>query len=73
MSDDLKKGLEGVLVAESDMSYIDGDAGQLIYRGYDIGTLAREATYEEVLYLLWEGELPTRADLDAFTDADPAQ
>jgi citrate synthase len=68
MTDELKKGLEGVLVAESALSDIDGDAGQLIYRGYDIEDLAREASYEEILYLLWNGELPTRAELDAFAD-----
>ena len=69
MSDELKKGLRGVLVAESEMSFIDGDAGKLIYRGYDIEELAREASYEEVLYMLWEGELPTQAELDAFADS----
>ena len=69
MSDELKKGLEGVLAAESTLSNIDGDAGRLIYRGYDIETLAREASYEEVLSLLWNGELPTREELDAFADA----
>ena len=69
MSDELKKGLEGVLAAESRLSNIDGDAGRLIYRGYDIETLAREASYEEVLSLLWNGELPTREELDAFADA----
>jgi citrate synthase len=69
MLEDVQKGLEGVLVAESELSSIDGDAGRLIYRGYDIETLAREATYEEVLYLLWHGELPTAEELDAFSDA----
>ncbi len=69
MADELKKGLRGVLVAESEMSYIDGDAGKLIYRGYDIEELARETTYEEVLYLLWEGQLPTQAELDSFADS----
>ena len=67
MSDELKRGLEGVLVAESDLSYVDGEAGRLVYRGYDIEDLARGASYEEVLYLLWRGSLPTRAELDAFT------
>jgi citrate synthase len=68
MSDDeLKKGLEGVLVAESELSYIDGDAGELIYRGYSIDDLAREASYEEVLYLLWHGHLPNRDELESFT------
>ncbi|MFW5917216.1 MAG: citrate synthase [Halorubrum sp.] len=66
MSDELKRGLEGVLVAESDLSYVDGEVGKLVYRGYDIEDLARGASYEEVLYLLWHGSLPTRAELDAF-------
>ncbi len=67
-SAELKRGLEGVLVAESSLSEIDGDEGRLVYRGYDIDDLARDASYEEVLYLLWHGELPTRALLDAFRD-----
>jgi len=66
MSDELKKGLEGVLVAESELSFIDGDEGKLVYRGYTIEDLARDASYEEVLYLLWHGELPTRDELEAF-------
>jgi len=66
MSDELKRGLEGVLVAESDLSYVDGDVGKLVYRGYDIEDLARGASYEEVLYLLWHGSLPTRDELDDF-------
>ena len=67
MSDELKRGLEGVLVAESDLSYVNGEVGRLVYRGYDIEDLARGASYEEVLYLLWHGSLPTREELDAFT------
>jgi len=69
MSDDLKKGLEGVLVTESELSKIDGDAGKLIYRGYTIEDLATGASFEEVLYLLWHGHLPNEAELDEFTDA----
>src|SRR5699024_2818458 len=68
MADDLQQGLDDVLVAESSLSYIDGDAGLLAYRGYDIKDLAREASYEEVLYLLWRGELPDRDALDEFAD-----
>ncbi|WP_293032113.1 citrate synthase [Natronococcus sp.] len=67
MVDDLEKGLEGVLVAESGLSSVDGDAGRLIYRGYSIEDLARGASYEEVVYLLWHGELPTEDDLESFT------
>jgi len=66
MSDDLKKGLEGVLVTESGLSVIDGDAGELVYRGYTIEDLANGASYEEVLYLLWYGHLPDQSELDAF-------
>ncbi|QKG91756.1 citrate synthase [Halorubrum salinarum] len=66
MADELKRGLEGVLVAESDLSYVDGEVGKLVYRGYDIEDLARGATYEEVLYLLWHGSLPNAAELDSF-------
>lgn len=73
MSDELQKGLRGVLVAESEMSYIDGDAGKLIYRGYDIEELAQEATYEEILYMLWESRLPTQKELDAFSDSMAAE
>ncbi len=68
MADELNKGLEGVLAAESELSSIDGDAGRLIYRGYAIEDLARGASYEEVVYLLWHGRLPDRDELEAFTD-----
>ncbi|MDX1746046.1 MAG: citrate synthase [Halobacteriales archaeon] len=71
--DELKKGLEGVLVAESELSFIDGDAGQLIYRGFPIEDLARKASYEEVIYLLWHGSLPTQDELATFSDAMAAQ
>jgi citrate synthase len=67
MTDELKKGLEGVLVAESSLSYIEGDAGTLVYRGYSIEELARETSFEEVLYLLWNGELPSNEALAEFT------
>ncbi|MGM0591260.1 MAG: citrate synthase [Halobacteriota archaeon] len=69
MSDDLKRGLEGVLVAESSLSFIDGDVGKLIYHGYSIEELARKASYEEVVYLLWNGELPTAEELDSFKES----
>ena len=69
MVDDLEKGLEGVLVDESELSYIDGDEGTLLYRGYHIDDLAAEASFEEVLYLLWHGTLPTRSELETFTES----
>ncbi|PSQ18129.1 citrate synthase [Halobacteriales archaeon QS_8_69_26] len=67
MSEQIHKGLEGVLVTESDLSYIDGDEGRLIYRGYSIEDLAREASFEEVLHLLWHGHLPDEEELDDFS------
>ncbi|MCU4802251.1 citrate synthase [Halobacteria archaeon HArc-gm2] len=73
MSDDLKKGLEGVLVAESDLSDIDGEVGKLVYRGYTIEDLAKGASYEEVLYLLWYGHLPDEGELAEFTDSMVAE
>ena len=66
MADELKKGLRGVVVAESSLSFIDGDEGKLLYRGYSIEDIAREASFEEVLYLLWHGELPDRDALAEF-------
>jgi citrate synthase len=66
MAEELQKGLEGVLVAESALSFIDGDEGRLVYRGYGIEELAREASFEEVIYLLWYGELPDAGELAAF-------
>lgn len=58
------KGLEGVVVSESQISYVDGEVGQLYYRGYDLPELAARTSFEEVMHLLWYGALPTRAQLD---------
>jgi citrate synthase len=57
-------GLEGVVAGESEICYIDGHAGILSYRGFNIHTLAEHATFEEVIYLLWNGSLPKQAELD---------
>jgi citrate synthase len=57
------KGLEGVVALESAISFIDGEKGVLIYAGYDIRDLAREATFEEVAFLLWHGRLPNATEL----------
>lgn len=59
-------GLEGVVAAQTAVSEVDGANGRLIYRGgYLIEDLAPSATYEETAYLLWNGELPSRSQLDA--------
>jgi citrate synthase len=60
--------LSGVVVADTSICSIDPERGVLMYRGYDIADLAEHASYEEVAYLLLEGELPTGEQLDAFTD-----
>ena len=65
MEETIYRGLDGVNVDTSEICFIDGEKGELIYRGYDIAEL-NEATYEEVVHLLWDGELPTQAQLDAF-------
>jgi citrate synthase len=57
-------GLEGIVATQSGICYIDGQAGKLIYRGYDIGDLVEHCTFEEVAFLLWEGELPKRSELE---------
>src|SRR5215470_9762950 len=57
-------GLEGVVAGESEICFIDGEEGILSYRGYNIHTLADHATFEEVIFLLWNGTLPKRAELD---------
>lgn len=58
------RGLEGVIALDTSICFIDGQAGELLYRGYEIDDLARNASFEEVAYLLWKGDLPTQAQLD---------
>ena len=53
-------GLENVVAAATELSVIDGQKGELVYRGYSINELAGKVSFEEVAYLLWHGELPTR-------------
>jgi len=62
----LIRGLEGVVAAETKLCDLDGRNGRLAYCGYDIDELARQATFEEVCYLLWHGELPSKTQLDRF-------
>jgi citrate synthase len=62
-----KAGLEDVVVGESQICFIDGREGRLVYRGYDIHDLVNhDASFEEVTYLLWYGHLPSRPELAAF-------
>jgi citrate synthase len=61
---EVKVGLQDVVIATSELCSIDGARGILTYRGYDIHDLAAHCTFEEVVYLLWYGRLPKRAELD---------
>lgn len=60
---EVKAGLQGVVIATSEICSIDGQQGKLLYHGYDIHDLAEHATFEEVVYLLWNGRLPKQAEL----------
>ncbi len=57
------RGLEGVIVASTELTKIDGQAGRLVYRGYDVTELAGVVPYEAVAHLLWFGQLPTKEQL----------
>lgn len=61
------KGLEGVIAADTKMSFIDGEKGVLEYVGISIDELARNSTFEETVFLLWNTRLPTKSELDAFS------
>ena len=61
-------GLENIVVADTELSHIDGEKPELTYRGIDARELAEESSYEETAYLLWNGELPTQEELEDFRD-----
>jgi citrate synthase len=63
----IDRGLEGVVACTTAISTISGST--LIYRGYTIEDLAANASFEEVVYLLWFGRLPTRPELASFEEA----
>ncbi|MGL4611662.1 MAG: citrate/2-methylcitrate synthase [Trueperaceae bacterium] len=60
------RGLEDVLIDTTQICFIDGDKGELVYRGYPIEELASKVSFEEVTYLLWNTDLPTKAQLEGF-------
>jgi citrate synthase len=57
-------GLRGVVAAQSAIGDVNGEKGILIYQGYDIHDLAEHSTFEEVVFLLWNGRLPKKSELD---------
>jgi citrate synthase len=62
----LIRGLEGVVAATTRLCDLDGVNGRLAYQGYAIEDLARHASFEEVVWLLWHGELPRADELTGF-------
>ena len=69
MSSESKGGLEDVVVSTSDICFIDGREGRLVYRGFDVNDLVEHSSFEEVVYLLWYGGLPSRKEWDAHRKA----
>ena len=60
----VSSGLRGVIAASSSIGDVNGEKGELIYQGLNIHDLATKSTFEEVVFLLWNGRLPKRAELD---------
>lgn len=67
VNQEIARGLDGVVIDESELSRVDGENGELIYRGYDIDEAAK-CTYEEICYLFLHGVLPTAQQLAAIND-----
>ncbi len=59
-----KAGLEDVVAGTSDICFIDGKEGRLVYSGYDIHDLVKHGSFEETVYLLWHNRLPSKAELE---------
>jgi len=66
MNDAKNQGLEGVVAATTRLSSVDGEAGELLIAGFPVEELAPRATFEETIWLLWHGSLPTADELDTF-------
>lgn len=66
----IKKGLDGVVVDETSISKVMPEINSLVYRGYPVQDLAENCNFEEVAYLLWNGDLPNKSQLDEFTKAE---
>ncbi|WP_426766739.1 bifunctional 2-methylcitrate synthase/citrate synthase [Pseudarthrobacter sp. 1G09] len=69
---DIKKGLAGVVVDYTAVSKVNPDTNSLLYRGYPVQELAARCSFEEVAYLLWNGELPDEGQLAEFTARERA-
>ncbi len=62
----VNQGLEGIVAAATRLSHVDGERGELVIAGYQVGELAAHATFEETTWLLWHGELPSPRQLATF-------
>jgi len=70
---EIARGLEGVVLTGTRLSHVDGERGELIIGGYPVDELAPNATFEEVLYLLWHGRLPLSAEAEEIARSMAAQ
>ena len=59
----IARGLEGVVATQTRLSHVDGQAGELTIAGFPLQALASQATFEEMLFLLWHDRLPTAPEL----------
>ena len=73
MTPEIRKGLKDVYLDTTKSSFIDGEVGKLLYRGYNIHDLAEKSTFEEVIYLLLYGRLPAQQELEEFDSSPPRQ
>ncbi len=62
------KGLEDVVVGTSSITFLDGLKGRMLYKGYDAVAMAGKISFEEVVYLLWEGNLPNASQLKSLSN-----
>src|SRR5690606_29187960 len=72
MTEDIKKGLAGVVADVTAISKVNPETNSLLYRGYPVQELAATQSFEAVAYLLWHGELPTEEQLADFRAAERA-
>src|SRR5436309_14330645 len=69
MGTGVRGGLEDIVVSTSDICFIDGRDGRLVYCGYDVNDLVEHSSFEEVIFLLWHRGLPSKEELVAHTKA----
>ena len=73
MTEEIRKGLAGVVVDYTAVSKVNPETNSLLYRGYPVQQLAEKCTFEEVAYLLWHGELPSPQQLEDFQTSERSQ